>query len=322
MAVYLTKIKDYIVRHKLVFGTSVSIVMFLTVFVIQNILLREEPENSFRIFYTLPLLLGLSCLGCFIFKLSNGSFNKHLYHFLGFVVLLFTVVYCVSFLGYDIQGVKKAQEFAEESKAAAEKSVKAKEESEEIVRTTTEILNLGNQTRWQMNGGDLKSYNALLLLQKEVKNDALRGILTEQINSVNSSYNADDLWRAADSLPYICQYSLSGELPCVRGLEPVEGFNAVNIYQHLTELYKLWPEHARAASLVRKIETSPNKDDVIPSDINKELVRLMQDENEKMMVRKIAFETYKYLNQFHPKSDGIFDFYTAIEDCKTKGHCL
>ena len=299
------EIKDYLKRISSFGWTVILIGIFLLIFISRNFLFKqEELENLFKDLYTLPLLSGLSCLGYFIFKLKKEKFDREVYYFLGVIVLLFTVIYCVSFLDFDTPWGKQAQKAAEKA-----------EEYKDVVGKILEIFDLSNKAKWQQNnGGDYESYKKLLEMQKEIKNNELKKILAEQIDSIKNSYNAEDIWRVADSLPYICQRS---DPPCAKGLEPIEGFNAKNVYDHLTTDYKLWPEHARAASLIRRIATYPNKNDMM-FDVNKELVRLMGNENEKMMVRKVALETYKHLNQFHPKFDGVFDFSAAIEDWEVR----
>ena len=299
------EIKDYLKRISSFGWTVILIGIFLLIFISRNFLFKqEELENLFKDLYTLPLLSGLSCLGYFIFKLKKEKFDREVYYFLGVIVLLFTVIYCVSFLDFDTPWGKQAQKAAEKA-----------EEYKDVAGKILEIFDLSNKAKWQQNnGGDYESYKKLLEMQKEIKNNELKKILAEQIDSIKNSYNAEDIWRVADSLPYICQRS---DPPCAKGLEPIEGFNAKNVYDHLTTDYKLWPEHARAASLIRRIATYPNKNDMM-FDVNKELVRLMGNENEKMMVRKVALETYKHLNQFHPKFDGVFDFSAAIEDWEVR----
>ena len=324
------EIKDYLKRISSFGWTVILIGIFLLIFISRNFLFKqEELENLFKDLYTLPLLSGLSCLGYFIFKLKKEKFDREVYYFLGVIVLLFTVIYCVSFLDFDTPWGKQAQKAAKESKGSAEeskgsaeksqetaeKSKKFAEEAKDVAERIVSIIDLSNKAKWQQNnGGDYESYKKLLEMQKEIKNNELKKILAEQIDSIKNSYNAEDIWRVADSLPYICQRS---DPPCAKGLEPIEGFNAKNVYDHLTTDYKLWPEHARAASLIRRIATYPNKNDMM-FDVNKELVRLMGNENEKMMVRKVALETYKHLNQFHPKFDGVFDFSAAIEDWEVR----
>lgn len=290
--------------------------MFLGIFVTNHIAVDKELMDFFKTLYALPLLLGFGCLGYFMFKLWRENFEKEKIYFLGFVVLLFTIIYCVSFMGYDIQGVKQAQEAAEKSEKSAEKSeqaAKTAENSEQITRATIEIANLSNRAKWN-NGGDFKSYKELVLLQEEIRNEGLKKFIIDEIKSIEISYDAKIIRPVADSLPFICQYS---QPPCAKGFEPGEGFNAKNVYEHLS--YQLWPERARAASLLRNLKTSPNKDDVNMYDLYEKLVSLMKTENEKsLFVNKLAFETYKDLTGFHPKLDGVFNFDAAIEDWEVR----
>jgi len=302
------KIRKFFDERNLAFWIyAFAIVFFVVLFKIYVVNLK--PEESLLRLLALPILIGLSCLGCSVYKLKKDGGGKELYYLLGFIVLLFTTIYCVSILRFNIQGFKQEKEEFEK------KINKATESSVNKVEKTAEILSLSARVNWQANGGDYNSYKTLLSLQNEIKNEDLNNFIIAKINAIKNIYDVDTIRKVADSLLYICQYSVP---PCAKGIEPVEGFNAKNIYEHLTESYKLWPEHARAASLIRNRETSPNKNDVSLSDINKELVRLMKDENEKLLVRKLAFEAYKDLNPSSPKSEGIFDFNSVIKHFEEK----
>lgn len=103
-------------------------------------------------------------------------------------------------------------------------------------------------------------------------------------------YAEDDscaLQKAIDKLPYICQQA---QPPCSKGFEPIIGFDVDNVYQHLS--YPLWPERARAVSLLRKITDKDNIDRAI---LLEKLKTLIENEKEIPLVRQLAADTYTYL---------------------------
>ena len=95
------------------------------------------------------------------------------------------------------------------------------------------------------------------------------------------------LQKAIDKLPYICQ---QGKPVCSKGFEPIIGFDIDNVYQHLSG--PLWPERARAASLLRKIT---DEDEIDRAMLLEKLKVMFSDEKEIPLVRQLAADTYTYL---------------------------
>lgn len=325
----LKQFRSFVRKTPLFFWYCLAIAIFIIVFLCNVVAIVFDSIELkfielFKLLYAVPVLITLCSLGAYVFRLRRKvDIERYRFYFLGFIVLIFTVIYSVSFMGYDIQGVKRMQQYMEQSKQYKEETKEIAQENKEVSAKTqiaaqvVGIINLAEKAHWKSNGGDLQSYKSLKLLQSTTQNKELKKVISEQIEVIKNAYSAENLWISADSLNFICQLS---QPPCAKGLEPDTKFNAKNIYDHSTELYKLWPEHARAASLLRNYETATHKDKVAVDDINKSLIRLMKNENEKLMVRKIALETLKYLNDFHPKLDDIFDFNSAISQWENRAN--
>lgn len=181
------------------------------------------------------------------------------------------------------------------------------------IPTPDKIANYRKRAEWLNDyGGDRRSYEILLSWQKKIKNPEIAGIILTEMERLKSVYSADVMTLVISKQPAICKFIIQpGVRPCAEGWEPLIGYNAINVFQHLDR--PLWTERAKAACLLRNIEQSPNKDGVDKNALCEKLVNLMKKENENsLFVSKMAFETYKELTKF--SSPGVFDFNKAVED--------
>ncbi len=251
-------------------------------------------EEILKVF--ILIVLGLFILWV-IFHPRESRYTQE-YLLLGFLILLFTIIYCVSFLHYKIGGVIDISEL--------EKTKENLKDVNDFV--IIEIGQLGDRSRWQnAYGGDRSSYEALLSLKEKIKDIERNKIVSTEIKTIESVYSPDIMTITMDNFPTICQLS---DPPCTKGFEPSIGYNAVNVFKHLDR--PLWTERARAAALLRNIEKSPNKESVDRKALYEKLVKLMKKEESSLFVSKMAFETYKELTGF--STDGVFNFESAILD--------
>lgn len=177
------------------------------------------------------------------------------------------------------------------------------------------INDLGDRCYWYPSGGDRSTFEILKSMvdqEKGIKGKGLRDAIINQLRRVERDYKSSTLTYGIETQPAVCKKSMTECDPILRHhFEPLEGFDTVNVYQHLG--YPEWTSRARAALLLRNIDTSDNKNDVSRDEIHQKLIDLMQEQNEtSLCVSKIAFETYKSLTGFTSKE--VFGFKKATED--------
>jgi hypothetical protein len=183
------------------------------------------------------------------------------------------------------------------------------------IPTPDNIRELNIQALWPNSsyGGNRQSYLILLNWKVKVKNPEIKKLIYGAIKNIESYYATDIMTLFIERQIAICKYSVP---PCSEGYEPPIGYNAKNVFEHLSR--PLWTERARAACLLRNIETSSHKDQIDKKELCSKLINLMKENENSLFVSKMAFETYKSLTGF--SSPGVFDFDKAIEDWnKRKG---
>lgn len=242
------------------------------------------------------LLIILAVIGIGVYR-SNKKLNNEKYYFLGFIILLFTVIYAVSILDYDIsdKGVRKKLE-------------------EKIEKTESEVTEVSDIVAWTLGnlsrGGDRNSYERLLSLQERVKNPEMAERVSDEVRGTGVFYDSEKVRSSINNYRAICKLSVP---PCAKGFEPIVGYDAKNVYDHLD--YSHWFEKARAASLLINLKTATRQEEINMQDLCGKLVKLMQVENEdNLFVAKMAFETYKALSGFRSQSSDPLDFKSAIND--------
>ena len=95
-------------------------------------------------------------------------------------------------------------------------------------------------------------------------------------------------------------------------IEPVEGFSAKNVIEHLEiEKYHRCTSRARATSILRNIRTALGKEDIDMTKLLETLVIIMKNDPS-LLVSKLALDRYSQFTGFVPSN--IFDFNAAIDD--------
>jgi len=257
----------------------------------------------------------------FIYYSKDESFAKEKCFLLGFITLLFTIIYCVSFLKYKITGVvsiarleeevQKAKREVEEDRVAIVEVKERVIEVEERVKSNFEVKQLGDRAVWQSAyGGDWRSYLRLLDWKNSIEDARLSQILLTEIERVQNAYITDVIRLHIDRWGWIC---IPHAIPaCSEGVENTEGFSAQNVLSHLAP-NRHWKERARATSLLRNIKTASGKKEISKEELFGKLVDSMNSEKENsLLVAKLAFETFKDLTGF--SSEGVFNFEAAINN--------
>lgn len=184
-----------------------------------------------------------------------------------------------------------------------------------FVFNVAKISQLGDLASWHNKfGGQRQGYEELLSWKKKESSPEIKKKISAEIERLEEIYDPRIMVPTIEQLISICKFITKPNVPaCALGMEPPTGYDAQNVFHHLTE--KIWTERARAACLLSNIKTSQNKDQI---DKEKEklfdaLVFLMKEENEKsLFVSKMALYTYSQLTGFSPP--GVFDFEDAIND--------
>ena len=178
--------------------------------------------------------------------------------------------------------------------------------------TAAAITELGNRV---INGRDWRSYLQLLKWENDVDSVVLKRLISTELDKINDVYRNPVLAKNIERTGFICIYLTTRGESCSKGYEPPRGFSAWNVLEHLDRnKYSFWQERARAACLLRYINTSPDKDNVKPEDVYEGLIKVMKQEYEPdLLVSKMALDTYsKLVTNFKPT--GVFDFQGAIDD--------
>jgi len=172
------------------------------------------------------------------------------------------------------------------------------------------------QSLWDTNigfydGGSRNSYSSLLNMEKS-DNPTMKKLASDAVKTIKNAYDGSNINVMVLNIErwgYICRWSVP---PCANGYEPSIGYNAKNVFDHLD--YKKWQERARAACLLRNVDSTINthRDQVDKKEFCDKLVNLMGEQEPSLFVSKMALETYKALTGF--SSLGVFDFEGAIKD--------
>jgi hypothetical protein len=178
----------------------------------------------------------------------------------------------------------------------------------------------GELSMWYPDGGNRQSYQILLSWEKDEKTDpALKKLISSEIKRVQEDYYTAPLRRFVDNedgrgVSWVCKITGSEAKECSNGIEPSKGFDAANVLNHLykTSPETPWQEYARAACILRNIQTAYNKNNLDKKKLFERLVSLMGEDERSLCVSKMAFETYKDLTGF--SSDKVFDFEGATKD--------
>ena len=129
------------------------------------------PASLLNILAVVLLLLFLTLIGigaC----LSKEKLNKEKYFFLGFIILLFTIIYAVSILNYDI----------------SDKGVRVRQLEEEVTEVSDIVAwVLGNLSR----GGDRKSYEKLMSLRERIKNPEMARRVSQEVQKTGKFYDSE-----------------------------------------------------------------------------------------------------------------------------------
>ncbi len=182
------------------------------------------------------------------------------------------------------------------------------------------IRQLGERAEWNNSyGGDRQSYLTLISWEQTINESQLKKLISSEIEKLKDQYRNSATSLIVEQLPAICVFITKPNVePCSEGREPSRGFSAKNVLDHLDRnKYSYWTERARAAYLLRHIDTSPNKDSVRIQDVYEWLIKVMKEENENsLLVSKMALDTYASLTNYELKQ--VFDFEGAIKDWEQK----
>ncbi len=162
--------------------------------------------------------------------------------------------------------------------------------------------------------GDRRSYARLISWRDKAEDSAVKDLLISAIEDIENYYAIDIMQLHIDPVPNIfgqciCKKSIP---PCTAGFEPPEGFDALNVMDHLTRMW--WQERGRAASILRNIRTAQGKDQINKEQLFEKLIeRLDPGKENSLFVAKLAFETYKALTGLSPRSNNVFAFEEATK---------
>lgn len=183
--------------------------------------------------------------------------------------------------------------------------------------TTIELAQLADRAFWEWttNWGDRAVYENLLKCQGQTENLEFKNEIMRQIKKIKDNYKTSILGPRVDALPAVCQRHTMVEDRCK--IEPVEGFSATNVIEHLDiEKYPEAISRVRAVGILRNIKTSPDRNgrDIMLKALET-LVFIMQGDPS-LLVSKLALDRYSQFTSFHPAD--IFDFKAAIDDFENK----
>ena len=158
--------------------------------------------------------------------------------------------------------------------------------------------------------GDRTIYEDLRksLNQKEIPE--VRKVITVQVERIENDYKDSILAPRVDAIPAVCQQGTMQGASC--RIEPVEGFLAKNVVEHLeVGKYHRCTSRARAAGILRNIKTAVDKDEIDMTKLLETLVFIMRNDPS-LLVSKLALDRYSQFTGFLPSN--VFDFEAAIDD--------
>lgn len=181
---------------------------------------------------------------------------------------------------------------------------------------TLEIVELADRAlRNTKNCGDRDILEKLkaCLSSPDIAN--LHAEITKQIKRVEIDYRNNSLFVSRiDALPEVCQLGSFNGNTCE--VEPSEGYNAINVVNHLdSEQFPNCPTRARALALLRNIKTSFNKADINMTDIISRIIFILKNDDS-LLVSKLALDRYSQFTGYNPI--GVLNFDDAIRDWENK----
>ena len=190
--------------------------------------------------------------------------------------------------------------------AIANYSLDSMVEIQSCPRTVFEIQEMADRALWERtkNCGDRTIYNELLACFNKTKS----GDIKRQIVRIEDDYKTSILVPRVDATPAVCQLgSMVGD-GCTG--EPVKGFNAENVLDHLDiTKYPRCTSRARASSILRNL-TQEDKNKIGMKNILKPIVSIIKDDPS-LLVSKLALDRYRQFTEF--SSSEVFDFQNAIQ---------
>jgi hypothetical protein len=177
-----------------------------------------------------------------------------------------------------------------------EKNMKSSQDIEQLANA---VVNWGDYS-----GGSRASYENLVSEKNEFNNP----LVTEKLRNIESIYSSATMVLMVERLNTIW---IPGSTPENAKCEPIEGYDARNIRDHLSANF--WTERARAACLLQRLKTAKNKKDIFNEKLFDKLIYLMGERNESsLVVSKMALSAYSSLTGFVPSE--VFDFAGAVKD--------
>lgn len=197
-------------------------------------------------------------------------------------------------------------------KALNEQTILLKNQS--LVTNSLSTSQLADRALWENTivCGDYTSYENLITCYDQIReeNKEFSKQIMKNIKRIKDDYKTSILLPKVDKISAVCQAGTMQGVSCL--FEPIEGFSASNVIEQLDiTKYQRCTTRARAISILRNIETAPDKDKVNIRKVLKMLVYIMK-EDPSLLVRKLALDRYSQFTDFSPKD--IFDFERAIND--------
>lgn len=170
------------------------------------------------------------------------------------------------------------------------------------------FLELSDQAiRWRDpdHGGRRASYESLLFWEKEIEDPKVRKDISLEIKKIKKIYKDSN-----GVMNYIVRHSAAIGSNDGKGFQPPTGYDAKIVFKHLSD--SLWIERARAARLLKDIESAQYEDEIDRVNLYDSLINLMKKENESSLcVSKMALNAYASLMSYKIKD--VFDFEGAFK---------
>lgn len=181
------------------------------------------------------------------------------------------------------------------------------------------VAELADRSFWENTKGcgDRISYQKLVALRERSEDGEQKKEVQDHINRILDDYKTSILQPRVDAINAVCQVgSMAGD-QCEK-IEPVKGFSAPNVVSQMDiSDYPRCTTRARAVSILRNLDTSPNKDKVDPEkDIIPQLIYILETDPS-LLVSKLALDRYQQFTDF--STTDIFDFASAVKRSKMKG---
>ncbi len=167
-----------------------------------------------------------------------------------------------------------------------------------------EIAQLADRALWRgtQNCGDRTSYSRLVSMARKTRNIELKNTISEHIERIKQAYKSSTLELTMPTQVAVFKLHIKPY-----ELEPTQGFQAKNVVDHLR--YPECSSRAKAAFLLRNIESATDKDSVDKKEILERLIFIIKSDSS-LLVSKLALDRYSQFTDFSPTD--IFDFQGAI----------